>query len=72
MLFNKIFIRKAQFSSLNEYMEKKNLSRKELAEKLGITEQYLSFYFNGKRTFGAQTALRISRITGIPLENLIK
>ena len=68
----KISIKKIPFKSLKEYMKKKNLSRKELAKKLGITEQYLSFIFSGKRTFGKKTALRISKITGIPLEKLIK
>jgi len=67
-----IFFKKNSFDSLLEYMNKKNMSRKELAKKLGITESYLSYHFSGKRTFGAQTALRISKITGIPLENLIK
>lgn len=71
-MFNKIIIKKISFNSLQEYMKKNDLSRKQLAEKLGITEQYLSFIFSGKRTFGAQAALRISKITGIPIENLIK
>ena len=53
-------------------MEKNNLTRKELAKELGITEAYLSYFFNGKRTFGTKAALRISQKTGIPLENLIK
>jgi transcriptional regulator with XRE-family HTH domain len=69
---HKIFSKKNSFDSLLEYMHRKNMSRRELSKKLGITESYLSYYFSGKRKFGAQTALRISDITGIPVENLIR
>ena len=68
----RLFLGKQPFLSLMEYMQTRKLSRQELAIKLNVSESYLSLYFSGKRTFGAQTALRISRITGIPIENLIK
>jgi predicted transcriptional regulator len=71
-MLQKIFSKKSQTLSLKEYMEKNKLSRRELSRILGITESYLSYYFSGKRKFGAQTALRISDITGIPVENLIR
>jgi len=72
IMLDKIIVKKIPYSSLKEYMDRNKLSRRDLAKKLMITEAYLSYYFSGKRTFGAQTALRISKITGIPLENLIK
>ena len=72
MLFRKRKIKKVPYGSLREYMAKNNLSRKQVAMTLGITQQYLSYYLNGKRTFGAKTALRIHKKTGIPLEKLIQ
>lgn len=71
-ILNNFFKRKQNVYSLQEYQKKNSLSRKALAKKLGITEQYLSFLINGRRTPGAKIARRISDITGIPLENLIK
>jgi len=71
-MFHKIIIRKISFSSLKEYMKKKKLSRKDLAIELGITQQYLSMYFNGRRNFSTKLALSISKKTGIPIENLIQ
>jgi len=56
---------------LEEYMKEHGFSRKQLAEKLQISESYLSHFLNGRRHFGGKTALRISRLTGIPVENLI-
>lgn len=72
MLLKYIFKRKLKAKHLLDYMKKNNLSRKELAKELGITEAYLSYFFNGKRTFGTKAALRISQKTGIPIENLIQ
>lgn len=59
--------------SLSEYMKKEGMkSQRELAEKLKISDAYLSYLFNGKRKLGRKKALFVHKITGIPLENLIK
>lgn len=59
-------------NSIGDYVLTSGLSRRHISKKLGISEQYLSFLVNGKRNPGGRLAKRISRITGIPMENLIK
>ena len=56
---------------LSEYMKRNKLSRKDLAEKFNVTEAFLSYYFNNKRSLGKMLALKISKETGISLESLL-
>ena len=65
--------RKRSPKTLREYMKKNHIkTQADLAEKLNVSEAYISRYFSKDRSFGAKTALRISEITGIPVENLIQ
>jgi len=57
---------------LEKYMKQHDLSRRQLAKKLKISESYLSHFLNGRRNFGGKTALRISKITGIPVESILQ
>ena len=57
---------------LLEYMKKHKLRRKDIAEKYKISQAFLSYYFNGKRSLGKMLALEISKDTGISLEILIQ
>ena len=57
---------------LEKYMKQHDLSRRQLAKKLKISESYLSHFLNGRRRFGGKTALRISKITGIPVETILQ
>lgn len=54
------------------YMRKNKLKRKDMAEKYKISQAFLSYYFNGKRSLGKMLALEISKDTGISLEILIQ
>ena len=67
-----IFKKKTSYNSLEEYKKKNEFSNKELADEIEVSESYLSLVLAKKRTFGKKLALRISEITGIPVENLIK
>ena len=59
-------------NKLKRWMKQRELSQADLARQFGISTAYLSFFLNGHRTFGAKTALRISRLTGIPMEELFR
>jgi len=50
----------------------KKLSQNKFASFLGISSTYLSLFYSGKRTFGGKTALRISVLTRIPMEELYR
>jgi len=65
-------MKKRKGNQLREYMLKNGMSQVALAQMFKISEQYISHYFAGRRTFGARIALRISKLTGIPMEELYK
>lgn len=44
------------------------LSQKELARKIGVTQQYISFITNGKRTPSPGMAAQLEKATGIKRE----
>ncbi|MBN2256195.1 MAG: helix-turn-helix transcriptional regulator [Deltaproteobacteria bacterium] len=60
-----------QVTKLGQYKKKKNLSGKEMAQYLGISESYLSEVLSGHRSLSKRLALRISERTGIPVLNLL-
>lgn len=56
---------------LKQYLEKNGLNQGELAQKIGISQALLSRYLSGERSFSPSRALSISKITGIPVLNLL-
>jgi plasmid maintenance system antidote protein VapI len=56
---------------LEKYMKKTGLSQADLSRMFEISESIISYYLNGKRNIGKRTALHISKITGIPVMELI-
>lgn len=68
----KYFLSKKTFKSLREFKETFGYSQKQLAERLEISQSLVSLHLAGKRKFGGKKARKISKITGIPLENLIQ
>ncbi len=70
----RIFSKKQKnHSSLADYAKSCGYTtQRELARSLGISESLLSHIKANRRSLGKKTALRISRKTGIPLENLIQ
>ena len=67
-----IFSKKRPAMTLKEYMRREGISNQyQLADRLGVSASMLSLYLTGKHPFGSKTALRISKLTGIPVRNLI-
>jgi len=59
------------FTNLNDYKNKKGLSNREMAQQLGISESYLSEILSGQKTPSKRLAIKISKITNIPILNLL-
>jgi transcriptional regulator with XRE-family HTH domain len=53
---------------LNQYRLRIRLKQRELADLLGLTEQYVSKLLSGSRRPGLAIAMRIERQTGVPAE----
>ncbi|MCM8819617.1 MAG: helix-turn-helix domain-containing protein [Candidatus Omnitrophica bacterium] len=51
--------------------EKKKLTQKELAEKLGVSRQAICMWETGKRELSLTTLNRLSEVLGVPIKNLI-
>lgn len=47
------------------YMETNDLSQKDLAEKLGVSPQYMSKFLHGQEDIKVSTALRYGKILGL-------
>jgi transcriptional regulator with XRE-family HTH domain len=56
---------------LEKYMKKTGLSQADLSRMFKISESIISYYLRGKRSIGKRTAIHISRLTGIPVIQLI-
>lgn len=50
----------------------KNMSRKELAEKVGVSQQLISCYVNGDRSPSTTTLVKIANALGVTVDSLIK
>jgi plasmid maintenance system antidote protein VapI len=58
--------------ALREWIDKRQMSRMEVATALGIDSTYVAHLIGGGRTPGLALAVRISRLTGIPAESWVK
>lgn len=65
--------RKARRSvkTLQEYFDLTGVSQAELATVLGVSPSTVCLYAAGKRSPRLAMAVRISRLTGVPVEHLI-
>jgi transcriptional regulator with XRE-family HTH domain len=62
---------KPRAKTLDEQLHRHgSLSR--LARQLGISQSYLSEIRHGKKTPTLELALRISKVTGVPVESLVR
>lgn len=50
--------------NLKHYRESKNLTMKQVAEKLGVTESCYCLYENGKRKASFDTLVKLAKIFG--------
>jgi plasmid maintenance system antidote protein VapI len=64
--------KKRPYRSLQDWMERTRTSQTKLARLSGITQSHLSYLLTGSRRCSIQKALVLSRITGVPVEKLVK
>lgn len=50
--------------NISEYRARKGLSRKQLAEIIGVSAEFLRLHENGKRQFSPQRAIQVDELTG--------
>lgn len=50
----------------------KKMSRKELAEKVGVSQQLISCYVSGDRSPSTETLIKIADVLGVTVDSLIK
>ena len=63
---------KATFAhSLKNLLEKRGMTQRALAEKLGTTEVTVSRYTSGNRTPNVETTVAIAEILGVSLDRLV-
>jgi transcriptional regulator with XRE-family HTH domain len=63
--------RRHTFRNLRHYFAFSGVTQQEFARHLGLTQSYLSYLVNGKRTASLPTAIRIASLADIPVETLI-
>ena len=56
---------------LKEVLEEKNITQKELAIRIGVTEGTISRYVNGKRKISLLNIFKIANCLNVPMEELI-
>lgn len=59
-----------RYTSLADYLEKTGMSRAELARRIGVSAGQVSQYVRRNHSPNLDTALRIVKVTGIPIERL--
>ena len=60
------------YTSLQDWMERTGTSQIELSKMSGIAPPHLSKILSRSRRCSLLKALALSRITGVPVENLVK
>ncbi len=63
--------KKAPYRSLQDWMERTRTSTTKLAEMSGLTQSHLSYILTGGRRCSIEKALKLSEITGVPVQKLV-
>ena len=58
--------------NLKKLREKNHLSRKELADKLGLSEQAIHYYETGKRETNFATLIKIAELFDVPIDLFLR
>ena len=58
-------------SPVKVWREKRGLSQRELGEQAGVSSSYLAEIETGKKPGSAEALRKLSRVLGIPMENLV-
>lgn len=64
--------KRRQYRSLHEWLDRTGTPQYVLARMTGISEPALSMLLRGSRRCSLVRALRLSEVTGIPVENLVE
>ena len=64
-------MKRRRYGSLRQFMAQTRTSQADLAGRLGVTPSAVSYYVAGLRIPKPAVALKLSRITGVPLETLL-
>lgn len=59
------------YRSLHEWLDRTGTKQRTLARRAGISEQHISMLLRGSRRCSIRVALRLSSITGVPVEKLV-
>lgn len=60
-----------RYRTLADYFEQTGKTHQELADQLGVTRFYVTLLSHGQRTPSLPMALRIQRLTGVPVESMV-
>jgi transcriptional regulator with XRE-family HTH domain len=63
---------KRRYESLAAYLKATGRTQEDLAAAVGVRQGLISKYVRGAQTPRLATAIRISKITGVPLESLTR
>lgn len=61
-----------KYKSLDHYLKSTSIPTTKLAYDLGVSESYVSLLRRGKRRPGADVAIKLARMTGIPLGQILQ
>ena len=64
--------RTPKYSSLHEWLDRSGKTQKWLAQQAGMTEPHVSMLLRGSRRCSVDKAIRLSKLTGVPVENLVE
>jgi len=56
--------------AVRESLKQQRLTQEKLANQVGFTQSYINKFLNGQRDGSVQFVVRLSDITGVPLEFL--
>ena len=61
-----------RYRTLADYFNQTGDTKEAIAEKLDISRSYVSLIASGDRQPALRLALRIAKLTGVPVESLVK
>lgn len=62
---------KKRYATLNRFVAGERLTQRALAAKLGVSAQAVSLYLKGQRIPEPAIALKLAKLSGVPLEALL-
>jgi transcriptional regulator with XRE-family HTH domain len=60
-----------QSKAIRKALKQKSWSQREFARRLGVSEAHVSYVLSGERRIGRRYILAVSRMLGVPVEDLL-